>query len=358
MSTMYGADVEQLREMARSFEAVAERLRRSSVQVSNSIELVAWLGPVSAKFRWDWDSAFRPNLAGSADLLRSSAEALRRNALEQERASSADAAAPLSLGVEGRPRSGKVGHALDLAELCQQTSGAPGSPVPEGWREVDPAELGIDPSALGISGDDSDGGFDARIFCDADGNYVLVFRGSEGAVGTSPDWQEDLHNAYSYGGNQQEKAMLLASQVQIAVARVDPNASLTFAGHSLGGGLAALAAVSTGLHATTFNAAGITESEIRIAEYLRTGETSSAADLGAIVADLPGFAFLMNRYGPDTYTDLVDAYHTDNDAISLVQESGLAADAIGRQIVVPSGVLDPRKAHDLDAIRYGLESRM
>jgi len=95
---MYGADVQQLRDMAKTFREASDRLNRSSVKVTNGIQVAAWVGPLATKFRLTWNSQYRPDMSGAVQLLQANATALNRNAQEQSDASKVDRATPTSRG--------------------------------------------------------------------------------------------------------------------------------------------------------------------------------------------------------------------------------------------------------------------
>ena len=86
----FGADVEQLRALARSFASAADRRDQDRMSVAQAIRVQAWVGPVAVRFRAEWDSAHSARMAGAADRLHRAATALRRNADEQERTSASD----------------------------------------------------------------------------------------------------------------------------------------------------------------------------------------------------------------------------------------------------------------------------
>lgn len=93
---MYGADVAQLRALARQFDDVADRLESTSVDVSNSIKISAWVGPFAVSFRLSWDSAHRVKLGRASGVLRENALKLRKNADDQERVSAREVASHAS----------------------------------------------------------------------------------------------------------------------------------------------------------------------------------------------------------------------------------------------------------------------
>ncbi len=102
-------------------------------------------------------------------------------------------------------------------------------------------------------------GFYAELFRNLDTNaYVLVFRGTNAL--SIADWVTDLTQAFSVftyiPNSQYDAAVYLARSVK---AQYSP---LQIAGHSLGGGLAQLAALDTGLKATCFDAAGLSSATL------------------------------------------------------------------------------------------------
>ncbi|MBQ4838461.1 FG-GAP-like repeat-containing protein [Pseudoalteromonas luteoviolacea] len=89
----------------------------------------------------------------------------------------------------------------------------------------------------------------AALFKDDQGKYLLVYRGTAELL---PDVGADITQAFGIETTQYNEAMDLA---QVVVDKLGNN--VEFAGHSLGGGLAAAASMFTGNPATTINAAGV-----------------------------------------------------------------------------------------------------
>jgi hypothetical protein len=355
---IYGADVQQLRDLAASFERAAGELQAARQTVGRGVETQFWLGPVALRFKATWREAHSVRTARAASAIEAAARGLRTNADEQERASAGDRGSPAtgsnassssSGGIKGKPRSGAEGRARDLLDLCERSYDDPGGKMLAGWQEANLKELGLSPSLF----DDPKSGFQARLFKDANGNYVLAFRGSN----SDADWVQNLgHNAWTFDGEQQGQAMTLAHRVKLAVAAADPDARLEFTGHSLGGGLASLAAISTGDHATTFNAAGVTNTSIRRAEALRDGRQDTLADVGAVFGDLwagTAGAALGNQHD-GRYDNLVTAYRTWDDPVTLAQERTFASDAVGRQVTLIQPHAIGPDAHGIPALRDAL----
>lgn len=129
------------------------------------------------------------------------------------------------------------------------------------WTRVSDSELqaaGLDPAMF----ETPDTGFRAGLFSDGDGNYVLGFSGSNAT------WQDWVSNNFAQGlgifAEQYDQAPQLLQMVANSTLG-DPTGQSTLAerealvtaGHSLGGGLAAIASLATGIPAVTFDAAGV-----------------------------------------------------------------------------------------------------
>jgi hypothetical protein len=96
-----------------------------------------------------------------------------------------------------------------------------------------------------------DDGTDAVLFKnDQTGGLVLAYCGSRFTIG---DWWTNFVNAFGYRASR----YVAAEKIALTVQDQNPGVSITFVGHSLGGGQAALAAAATGLDAITFNASGV-----------------------------------------------------------------------------------------------------
>lgn len=89
MSGMVGADLEQLRSLAASYDRAATQLRQTSTAVRNGIQISAWVGPFAIRFRRMWDSEHSVQLIRAAAALSAQARVLRLEADQQEHASKA-----------------------------------------------------------------------------------------------------------------------------------------------------------------------------------------------------------------------------------------------------------------------------
>ncbi len=134
---------------------------------------------------------------------------------------------------------------LELAQIAQ-TVYNPDTASVAGWNRLDDAALtqaGIDPSSL----ENSDTGFRAGIYTDGNGRYVVAFAGSNDVQ----DWITNARQGIGWDTAQYDQAVQLAQDAQQAFGE-----NMIITGHSLGGGLASVAAAATDTTAVTFNAAG------------------------------------------------------------------------------------------------------
>ncbi|MBL4886207.1 MAG: DUF2974 domain-containing protein, partial [Planctomycetaceae bacterium] len=117
-------------------------------------------------------------------------------------------------------------------------------------------------------------------------DYVLSFAGTDGLA----DIKTDIQQGLGYQTSQYTYAAKLAKELQIKY-----GTKLSFTGHSLGGGLATLAASVTGLYANTFNSAGVHENT-----FNRNGGKSFLAERMTIAYQLSGdpLTGLQNIIGP------------------------------------------------------------
>lgn len=113
------------------------------------------------------------------------------------------------------------------------------------------------------------------------GTYYVAFRGTEVSPIDRRDISTDLRQALGEQTPQHEAAIKLVLKIQKTLG---PQANIHLVGHSLGGSLAAAAAYSTGLKATTFNPASLNRhysqgspgeirSHVVIADILGVGRT-------------------------------------------------------------------------------------
>ncbi len=148
---------------------------------------------------------------------------------------------------------GQTGKPIDLTmariidDLYDERYGRPTAQSVDGWKRVPDADLrgfGIDPKSL----DDTKSGFKARIYGDGNGHYVLAYSGTD----EGKDWKTNFSQGLGFETTQYNQAMALARQAKVAFGE-----DFVITGQSLGGGLAAAAALATDTPAVTFNAAGV-----------------------------------------------------------------------------------------------------
>ena len=88
MSSVLGADPDQMDDLARFLDAEASRMAGLSGQIDGGLRSVFWHGPTAESFRVDWARRIGPGLRHVVDDLGQQAVLLRRNAAEQRRVSS------------------------------------------------------------------------------------------------------------------------------------------------------------------------------------------------------------------------------------------------------------------------------
>ena len=268
-----GADVEQLRTLAQLFGDKATSLEDVVSSINGQLHSAGWVGEDADTFKADRDSNLTALVRNVVDALRERNTSLNQQADEQEKASAVNGAAGGAKAVggaakaanggsgsdpyNGKPREGEEGRDADYARLAQAAY-EEGDPIPDGWRKVDAEELkklGIDPSEL-----DTANGMQATIYQNADGKYVLAFRGTEPSRQPALDIANDIE-----GGVSTSPQVLEAINLSTKLAKAVGRENVDFTGHSLGGELASAGALATGGKAVTFNAAGLSVTSETIA---------------------------------------------------------------------------------------------
>ncbi|MDR7193944.1 hypothetical protein [Luteimonas terrae] len=211
---------------------------------------------------------------------------------------------------------GQEAKAIDL-DLMQISSAVYDPTVQQvgDWSRVSDADLmaaGIDPALL----ENPESGFRAGIYTDGDGNHVLAFAGSNDVK----DWTAaNFRQGLGWESEQYDEAVQLA---QLASAAYGDDLAIT--GHSLGGGLAATAAMAVDGAAVTFNASGVHDRTIealgldpgtakadaadgQIRRYNVDGEalTQAQQDIWGInsIPDAPGHEIVLDDPSPLTGFD-------------------------------------------------------
>lgn len=212
MSTMFGADVAQLRALAQQFDHAADRLEQDRMTVGNAIQIRAWFGPVAVRFRHEWDSEHSRRVLAASQRLRTAAQSLRSNAEEQDRASAVDN------GAGGGGSSSDAGKEPSLG------------PAPNGTRDFvrNLAEM-----------DDDDDGVRVQKVRGEDGvyRYIVYISGSgsteDGDWGGRLGWDNNLSAI-----NSLDSKTLNAIRARIAESIDDPTAEVAIVGFSQGGMIA------------------------------------------------------------------------------------------------------------------------
>lgn len=133
-----------------------------------------------------------------------------------------------------------------VADLRRGVSG-PAPTLPGGWARMgddDLRALGIDPAMQ----HDAKSGFDASFYRDPQGHVVLAFAGTD----EGKDWKHNLGQGLGFDDPQYRQSIELAKKAKVMLGD-----DLILTGHSLGGGLAAAAALASDTPAVTFNASGV-----------------------------------------------------------------------------------------------------
>lgn len=230
-------------------------------------------------------------------------------------------------------RPGKEGLIRDKMDLAGRPHPRGDWKEPPGWHEVGPAEmrkLGIDPALL----EDKRTGFHATLFRDDNGRYVLSYEGTD-----FRDLKGDvLNDAMGAGATSEQvhQAIQAATTVkQRLMANGVTAGNFSLAGHSLGGELAAAGSIATGAKATTFNAAGLSYSSMKLAQ-------ESARQHGFFTSAVDARARVEN-------------YHFTTDPLTFAQKHSFLPEAYGKQIEVQASVDDLAKPRDLER-GHGLDA--
>ncbi|WP_228515871.1 WXG100 family type VII secretion target [Agreia pratensis] len=110
---LYGADIGELRQLARSLDSASSQLRSITSTLGSVIQIQAWHGRDADMFRSDWGGTHEPLLQRTLSELSRASQVLIANALEQEQTSSVtDGAAGTGTGGSG---SGAPGGVADPA---------------------------------------------------------------------------------------------------------------------------------------------------------------------------------------------------------------------------------------------------
>lgn len=230
-------------------------------------------------------------------------------------------------------RPGKEGLIRDKMDLAGRPHPRGDWKEPPGWHEVGPAEmrkLGVDPALL----EDKRTGFHATLFRDDNGRYVLSYEGTD-----FRDLSGDVLNDAKGAGDTSEQVHQAIQAATTVKQRLMANGvtagNFSLAGHSLGGELAAAGSIATGAKATTFNAAGLSYSSMKLAQ-------ESARQHGFFTSAVDARARVEN-------------YHFTTDPLTFAQKRSFLPEAYGKQIEVQASVDDLAKPRDLER-GHGLDA--
>lgn len=131
-----GADAEQLRATAKQMTQAADRLQTSMKSLTTLVSNTSmWRGPDSEQFRSEWKGQSAHSLNSAVDKLRAGADALRRNADQQEVASRADGGAIAGSGRhDSSTNSGYGPAAHGLNGMWKEISDTPNGGDMSGYR--------------------------------------------------------------------------------------------------------------------------------------------------------------------------------------------------------------------------------
>src|SRR3546814_767654 len=119
--------------------------------------------------------------------------------------------------------------------------------LPANWARMgkdDVRAAGLDPALI----HDAKSGFDASFYRNAQGEEVLAFTCTD----EGRDWKHNFGQGLGRKDDQYDRALTLGRKAKEVFGE-----NVIFAGHSLGGGLAAAAGMANDVPAVTFNAAGV-----------------------------------------------------------------------------------------------------
>lgn len=347
-SGMVGADIAALRELGKSINHQAATLEGLAGRLTTAISHPSWRGTDATRFRGEWRSSHVVKLRAAGSALREAATAILAEASQQEKASAA------ASGGFGGQLAGSTHHRVSPKEYAALAGRAEGGKpfVHDGhrWTPVDEDELkrlGITPDML----DDPASGFHATVYRSEDGTYVVSYAGTNFGDTGGDVLDDALGAAPASLSRQSQFAVELAMTLDKSV-----DGELQFVGHSLGGRLAALSSVATDRPATTFNAAGVSDSELFYALEASGRDGHMAASVLKTTAwtAVQVMARGTAGDGPDIYAaeraeiaNRVTNYSGSYDGLTIAQTRTGLPDALGDQITVPSNSQNLVTAHNL-----------
>ena len=153
----------------------------------------------------------------------------------------------------------KYEQAQTKAKLANAVYQEPGQQdLPDGWNPAtddDLRNLGLMDAQGRKRTEIPDSEFRADVFKGPDGQYVVAFKGT--TFTSLEDWKNSVQQGTSNPSEYYTRAMKIADRINV----MQPG-NVEYVGHSLGGGLASVAAAMHGSPATTFNAAGLNDNTL------------------------------------------------------------------------------------------------
>lgn len=250
--------------------------------------------------------------------------------------------------------------AVEKAKLAQNVYGRAGQPinaletmpdVPEGWVDISNDENAL--ASLGLKREmlfdkAVEPNFFSRVY--APDHYVfgddmkptLVFRGTR--PDKMLDWGNNLAQGGGFDSSYYEKAVNLGRAISESGSNVD------IAGHSLGGGLASAAGLSSGQPTWTFNAAGLNNGTVEKYGAQRIGD-------GSAISAYRVNGEMLTKIQEVSLTDLIEAQF---DTAAFAVKAGISnmfPDAIGKSHALPGGVGDMLDKHGMSQVIDCIEAQ-
>lgn len=194
-------------------------------------------------------------------------------------------------------------------------------------------------------------GFKAAVFQnERTGEFVLAFAGTE--LHNAEDVKADLNQGLGNPESQYRQA------THLSVAVTDAVGTTTMVGHSLGGGLAATAAIASRSEAVTFNAAGLHANTIAYAQAGREPGVAPVPMYAATNMALHRFAEWRTHAETDSH---ITNYRVAGEPLTTLQGVAPIPEAQGKQIDVkaaPSTILaDTPQLHYIVPVIDALRGR-
>lgn len=86
---VYGQDIAEVNKLATQLNSKAEEIQQIVTQLSSAVNSVQWMGPDADRFRSDWSSQHTAKLKAVVSALQAASQSAKKNAQEQQQASSA-----------------------------------------------------------------------------------------------------------------------------------------------------------------------------------------------------------------------------------------------------------------------------